>query len=263
MLHHLFEEGEDPFPRYRNFFNIYRLDVVSAQSGVDYLVTGTFRNTALDATYYGDGVNERLLVVNQSRAFAELLPLCLMNVVPEIRFVSVNDTRYGGAGFYSHGLYRPSFNSKMRDIYYPFDPIAREAIILQIYQCVDPLDGWLFNADPLTDPDRLWIDPIDPNVIYAQWFVDGEMLDGFTDFAFNLLDAGFGLGQYHVVARAYDPTGFDPVDGWVRIHTDRLEQFVSWTVNVTVAPEPSGLALGALAVLAAAPASLRRRGPAR
>ncbi len=55
MLRHLFDEREDPFPRYRNFFNVTRIDVISADSGVDEPTEGISRDTALNATYRYDG----------------------------------------------------------------------------------------------------------------------------------------------------------------------------------------------------------------
>ncbi|HHH75644.1 MAG TPA: hypothetical protein ENL03_01305, partial [Phycisphaerae bacterium] len=35
MLTHMFNAGEDPFPRYSNYFNIHKVDVISEQSGAD------------------------------------------------------------------------------------------------------------------------------------------------------------------------------------------------------------------------------------
>ncbi len=52
MLNHMFYDGEDPFPRYRNFYNVYRVDVVSNESGADKPPEDIWRDTALDASYY-------------------------------------------------------------------------------------------------------------------------------------------------------------------------------------------------------------------
>src|SRR5262245_54277096 len=56
MMSHFFNEGQDPYPRYKNYFNGHRIDVISAQSGADDPSVGFFVNTALDATYLYDGV---------------------------------------------------------------------------------------------------------------------------------------------------------------------------------------------------------------
>jgi hypothetical protein len=144
----------------------------------------------------------------------------------------------------------------MRSLNRPFDAISREKIILDIYANVDPLDSFLPTALPLTDPPSLWVDSIDPNVIDMEWFVNGTKVTGATAETFSLLDHGYGAGTYTVRARAFDPTGFDPVNGWVRRNQTQLEQFVTWTVTQTI-PEPGTIWLAALGVVIA---TLRVRG---
>lgn len=98
MLDHMFVD-EDPFNRYRNFFNVYRVNVASNQSGADVPPDGVFRDTALGGTYFLDGVTDRLLGVNESLADAAVTAnLAGSGITPEMRLVTVNDTRYGGSG---------------------------------------------------------------------------------------------------------------------------------------------------------------------
>jgi hypothetical protein len=146
----------------------------------------------------------------------------------------------------------------MRNLGQPFDAIAREKIILDIYAIVDPLDAHLSNIVPLIDPPELWVDTIDPRVIDVEWFVNGTKVPGARGEHFSLLDHGFGAGVFSVNARAYDPTGFDPVNGWVRRNQDQLEQTVSWTVTQTV-PEPSTIALAILGAVFVFVAARQRR----
>jgi hypothetical protein len=325
--------NQDPFNRYRNFFNIHRIDVVSNQSGADVPPLGIFKDTALDATYYFDGTTERLLYVNDTKATAALdAGLVGAGFTAEMKFIPVNDTKYGGGGgffstfaggnalaselalhemahsfsgladeyggfttpyggpeptepnvttnstggkwsqwlgynqpgigvigaydgarYYDSGIYRPSLDSKMRTLERPFDAVSREQLILDIYALTNPLDSWLDNGSLLIDPVTLWVDSIDPNVINVQWFVDGAMLlDGEI---FNLQNFTIGPGDHTITARAYDLTGFDSVNGWVRTNTSELEQLTTWNVRISPVPEPSGFALLALA----AAACLRRR----
>jgi len=99
MLNHMFNEGENPFPRYENFFNVHRINVVSNQSGADNPGTNTYRDTALDASYWWDGVTERLLYVSTSKVMDRLnAELTDPDLDPEIILVTVNDTKYGGGG---------------------------------------------------------------------------------------------------------------------------------------------------------------------
>src|SRR5262245_33139857 len=59
-LDYVFDDSAltQPFGRYENFFNVYAVDVISNQSGADDPGTGTFHDTALDASYNWDGVTD-------------------------------------------------------------------------------------------------------------------------------------------------------------------------------------------------------------
>ena len=333
MTNHMFNPPannvtRDPYPRYKNFFNVHRVNVISNESGADVAPEGIFRDTAFDAAYYFDGSTERQLYISDTKANAALnLGLSDAGFTADIRMMTVNSSRHGGASgtyavyaggnssstetalhemghlfngladeyggftlpygssepreinvtkdpsgakwahwkgymqagigvigayegakYYDHGLYRPSQNSKMRSLGQPFDAIAREKIILDIYAIVDPLDNHLSNVVPLVDPAELWVQAIDPRVIEVEWFVNGSKVPAARGEHFRLLDHGFGEGVFSVNARAFDPTGFDPDNGWVRRNQDQLEQNVSWTVTQTV-PEPATILLATLGIL--------------
>jgi hypothetical protein len=136
----------------------------------------------------------------------------------------------------------------MRSLGRPFDAIAREKIILDIYSLVDPLDAWLDNHGLLLNPARLAVDVIDPNVIKVNWFVNGILVQGAEGETFSLFDYGFGPGHYEVTARAFDPTD------WVRINLNELEESIKWDVELSEVPEPSTIILlgATLAALGAA-----------
>jgi IgA Peptidase M64/PEP-CTERM motif len=343
-INYMFGPGlnQEPFHRYRNYFDVHRIDVVSNHSGADVPPLGIFRDTALDASYYFDGVTERLLYINESKANAALnADLAGTSFTAEMRFVTINDTRYGGGGgnfavyvggnaasneialhevghsfsrladeyggnpqlytgpepveinvtkdpsgtkwshwlgynqpgigviaayegarYHDQGLYRPSTDSKMRSLNQPFDAISREKILLDIYALTDPLDGWLENSGVLTNPALLTVDTIDPNIISVEWFVNSVLVPAAVGETFDPRKFGYSPGEYTVTARAFDPTGFDPINGWVRTNTSSLEQTVSWTIRVAAVPEPSTLALIGIAAcmgLITAAARQRRR----
>src|SRR3954471_1720609 len=69
-LNYIFDDSAltQPFGRYEKFFNIWAVDVVSNQSGADDPSAGISRDTALDASYRFDGVTQRLLYVNSTKA---------------------------------------------------------------------------------------------------------------------------------------------------------------------------------------------------
>lgn len=97
-LQYMFQT-QDPLTRYQHFFDVYRVNVVSNQTGADVPPQGIYRDTALDASYYYDGVTDRLLYINESKANAAIsTALAGTNITPEMKFVTVNDSIYGGGG---------------------------------------------------------------------------------------------------------------------------------------------------------------------
>lgn len=329
----------DPYTRYQNFFNIYRVNVESNESGADVPQNGVYKDTALDATYQYDGETDRLLYVNSSKATTALWRATWRaGKTAEAKFITVNESIYGGGGgewavyaggnsnalelalheighsfnsladeytyggptvyqgsepreinvttdpgtakwshwlgyqdptgsvvgayeggrYSERGIYRPTEDSKMHNLGVPYNAISREKIILDIYALVDPLDSYASNASPLVDPEALWATPVDTDVIDTQWFINGlhdASLDGLD--TLDVAALGLGLGEHTIGLRAFDPTGFDPIHGWVRSGSERLEQFVDWDVLVTV-PEPTALGL-AWAACMGFWLSLRRR----
>ncbi|MFB2835236.1 M64 family metallopeptidase [Floridanema evergladense] len=336
MLNWMFFSNENPYPRYKNFFNVYRVDTISQERGADVPPQGIFRNTELDASYYFDGVTERLLYVNETKAYQAITNNLPDPSLAEVRLVTVNDTRYGGgggnfsvyaggnsnateialhelghsfnkladeydyddsaiytgaepaainitksptgdkwsqwlgyvqpgigvigayegAGFYEKGLFRPSLNSKMRSLGQPFDAVSREKIILDIYDLVDPLDSWLDNSNILLNPEQLWIKPIDPSVINVNWYVNDILIPGAINQWFDLANYGFDPGFYKITAKAFDPTD------WVRVNRNRLEQTITWNVEVSVRKRVSepGTLLGLLTICIFALVSCERKG---
>lgn len=295
----------EPFNRYASFFNLHRVELVSAESGADDGLANIGRDTALDAAYAWDGRTERLLYVDEAKTDAVLAKALMgTGIDRDLSLVAVNSSAYGGgAGEYAvfaaghalaweiamheighvfagladeyggyrvhylgaepseanitkdpsgakwdhwigytqpgigridayeggryadFGLYRPSVNSKMRELERPFDAVAREQIVLKIYEEVDPIDWHTDNAVPLVGAGSLVVQVVDPAVIRIEWSVQGvEVLDGSVA-TFALSDHGYGVGSFSVVARAYDDTD------WVRIGREALEQRVEWTVE--------------------------------
>ncbi|MFO0899828.1 MAG: M64 family metallopeptidase [Pirellulales bacterium] len=296
----------EPYHRYLNFFNIQRIDVVSQQSGADIPPEGVFRNTALGASYYWGGGSDRLLSVDDAKVQAVMdQTYAGLSRIKDSAVVSVNHTRYGGAGgryavfaggngsaneialhemghalygladeyggdpgvypysepsepnvtkdptgakwaqwigydepgvgpigayeggrYYDQGIYRPSEDSKMRDLNRPFDAVSREEMILDLYRKVDPLDGWTPNDDALLNPTSISVDLIDPAVLDVDWLLDGAPISLTNEQVFKPADFPLALGLHTLSARAYDPTE------WVRIHRNLLEETVTWSFRL-------------------------------
>jgi len=97
LLSYMFGGGllSEPFGRYRNFFNIHSIDVVSAESGADDPSTGISRNTALGASYSGRALS---IDLNKADGIEEDV-LRYAGFASEMRFILVNSAAYGGAGY--------------------------------------------------------------------------------------------------------------------------------------------------------------------
>ncbi len=132
--------------------------------------------------------------------------------------------------YYSElGVYRPSTNSKMRNLGRPFNPISVEAIISNIYLEVDPIDN---ATAPGTYPSSttLFVDPVDPvdAPLSVQWRVFGAPLPGATGTSFtpSSLPPGFqGIVEISVVVVDNTPWVRDPA-----IRASRMTSSRSWLV---------------------------------
>lgn len=86
-----------PYSTYKNYFNVWMVDVVSAQSGVDNDPTrGINRNTALGMNFWCGGT-ERLLCINESVAQSYAVNAPAVDMIVAV----ANSTKYGGAGYTS------------------------------------------------------------------------------------------------------------------------------------------------------------------
>ncbi|HWN08492.1 MAG TPA: M64 family metallopeptidase [Pyrinomonadaceae bacterium] len=88
--------GQEPFLDYKRYFNVHRIDVVSAQSGSDHPERSSLVNTAFDSGYNCSGI-QRLICVNVSKV-NNVLANSVSLVQRDIVLVIVNDSEYGGSG---------------------------------------------------------------------------------------------------------------------------------------------------------------------
>jgi hypothetical protein len=89
-----------PYSRYQNFFNVWAVNVVSEESGVDNDPTlGIERDTALDSYYYCGGI-DRLICVDTAKA----LRYARRAREVDHMLVVINSDTYGGAGYWDRNL---------------------------------------------------------------------------------------------------------------------------------------------------------------
>jgi Ca2+-binding RTX toxin-like protein len=100
LLTYMFGGGgllSDPFGRYKNFFNVHSIELVSNQSGVtNDPAHKEARDTVLDARYMGDG---RTVSIDLRAADAVEQEVFGSASFSEMRFILVNSGSYGGAGY--------------------------------------------------------------------------------------------------------------------------------------------------------------------
>lgn len=103
----------DPFPRYKNFFNVHLVSTVSNQSGADIPNQDIYVDTALNASF-GTSVDRRLTISTSLANNALNTALNGTGVTSDVPYVSVNTTKYGGSGG-SYSVYAGA-NSAAREI---------------------------------------------------------------------------------------------------------------------------------------------------
>jgi hypothetical protein len=87
---------QEPCKSYKDRFNIYGVFKPSQESGCDEPRHGSFKNTALDATFNSMG-SERYLLTENNQALRDIA----RHVPYDALYIMVNHYRYGGGGIYN------------------------------------------------------------------------------------------------------------------------------------------------------------------
>jgi len=160
--------AEQPFAEYRNYFNVRRIDVVSAQSGADHPDRGEYVDTALGASYSCAQI-ARLLCVDYG-AVQNLLNASVEIDARDIVIVIVNDLEYGGSG----GAF--SVTSKLES--------ARDVVVHEIGHSFGLLGDEYEYSPPACN---VSFEPPEPNLTLAtdrariKWNVGGGPPHGWID----------------------------------------------------------------------------------
>jgi Ca2+-binding RTX toxin-like protein len=117
---------------------------------------------------------------------------------------------YEGAQYCSTGLYRPTYESKMRVLNRPFEQINEEQFVKRIYNLVSPLDSssppsanvTLVRGD--TQVFQITVPTPDTHSLSATWYVDNSTVA--TGLTFTLNSATLGTGPHTVQVIVGDPT---------------------------------------------------------
>jgi hypothetical protein len=288
--------NKEPYLSYQPYFVIYRVDVVSNESGVDNDPTqGIQKDTALDMEYWCGGI-DRALCVDVAKAYqyavnapyvdlvsalansstyggvgypANNLATCpganggaleimrhefghaLGNLADEydyggpttytgsepseanvsiltsaqmaaasakwFRWLGVNNpafdglvSTYVGANYSQLGIYRPTNNSIMRSLNRPFNLPSAEAMVIEIYHFVHPIDESSSTSMTYDGSETLFVTPLVPagagHALSVQWSLNGAPIAGATGNTLNLATLGLGACPVTVSVTVKDPT---------------------------------------------------------
>ncbi len=147
---------------------------------------------------------------------------------------------YEGAKYCPTGLYRPTYNSKMRSLGSPFEQVNEEQLIKRVYFLIaSALDAVSPAEDSLTIPRgqtrRFQIEVLDPlnHELVVEWYLDGQLFG--SGIQYDLNSANLSTDVHTVEVWVWDPTAkvrYDP--------DEYLMDQKSWTVQITLPADLNG-----------------------
>lgn len=140
---------------------------------------------------------------------------------------------YQGANYSPVGVYRPTNNSMMRNLNRPFNHPSAEALIIEIYKIVQPIDSSTDTGQSLDGSETVFIDPVDPvgNPLVIEWQLDGNVILGQTSESIDLANLTIPPGIHELGVTVRDSTTL------VRDEAARatwMTQSLVWQMNVAL-----------------------------
>lgn len=224
-LDHFFNNSQDPFPRYRNFFNAHRVNIASNEEGADDPVNGIVRDTALDASY-NTGGTDRCLYFNTNKANAAVsTALSGSGIDIDMRIGLVNSEKYGGCGgqwAVLAGAHSSGPEIALHEIGHSFANLADEYYTNgTTFNGAEPNSVNLTTNPALGKWDRWagYVDPANPSIGPIGYYQGG----GYNQFGLyrpsdsskmRFLDRPFdAISREQFISRIYAEV--DPLDDWL------------------------------------------------
>lgn len=168
-LNHFFNSPlGSPLGRYRNFFNVHRVNVVSNESGADKPPLGIFVDTALDASYWTGGT-ERCLYFNTTKANQAITTSLAgtgIDLNDGMLLGTVNDSKYGGCGG-QWGVYAGANSAAneiaIHEIGHSFANLADEYFYDGTTYSGGEPSAWNLTKSPSTGKWNRWVGYNDPD----------------------------------------------------------------------------------------------------
>ncbi|MDE2180605.1 MAG: hypothetical protein KGJ40_07140 [candidate division NC10 bacterium] len=138
---------------------------------------------------------------------------------------------YEGAKYCDTGLYRPTYNSKMRSLNRPFEQINSEQLVKRVYNWVSPIDASEPSDSTVTltqgQNQTFMVQVPQPSThsLNIAWKVDGQTMG--TSAGFTLISSSLTLGSHTVEVTVSDPTPLVRNDS-----AGVLKESRTWSANV-------------------------------
>jgi hypothetical protein len=120
-----------------------------------------------------------------------------------------NVDTYEGAYYCQYGIYRPTYNSKMRSLDRPFEEVNVEQFIFKIYENVSIIDDSTpLSDEPISCYTDFYVVPVEPtpNTIDIQWYIDGQPVSGANAKTFSPDISTLTTGLHEVSVTVVDNT---------------------------------------------------------
>ncbi len=314
--------AQEPFLEYQSYFNVWRVDVASTESGSDHPEQdpALVKDTAFDSTYNCAGI-PRLICIDQSKVLAAVGDVPL--VQRDFLIVIVNDSEYGGSGgaiavastdslaielvlhelghsvasladeytatpppcvsdtepfeanatratdrasikwnnwidasveiptqsttngvpglylgakYCEDGLYRPTFDSKMRSLGRPYEQVNIEQFVRTFYSSVSPIDSVQPTSTTISimagQRPTFSVTTQQPAThgLDVSWMVDGSASGSGSSFVF---DSAGSVGEHTVTVVVIDSTSMVRNDPDMLLRDQR-----SWVITVEPVTSP-------------------------
>ena len=249
-IDYMFAPNQQPLLRYRNFFNTYRIDLASAESGADNPREGIYRDTALDSTYWTNGI-ERLLSADFWKildVFENELTGTVLSWNDVEPIVAVNDAKYGGSGVM--GIYSVFAAANEHYGYLAFHETCHSFALLEdeyfslgdgTYTGGEPAAvNITTNPDPTTVKWSNWIGYVDPDHPGLGPIGVYEGADSYEYGIYRPTEYSV-MGNYNELAPNDDVLNAVCREEWILEIYDRVDPLDDWLENSLTLTDPASI----------------------
>ena len=236
-----FFQQTPPFTRYRNFFNAFRVNIASNESGADDPNSGIYVDTALDASFNVGGT-DRCLYFDTAKANAAVNDAFSgTGIDVDMRLGTVNTAKYGGCGG-QWGVYAGANGAAkeiaVHEVGHSFARLADEYFYTDDNWNGGEFSEWNVTNDPNSGKWDRWLGYVDPDSdIGAIGYYEGGRYHATgvwrpsDNSKMRALNRPFdAISREKFIFEIYDET--DPLDDWIEENVTYTEDDILWVDTV-------------------------------